>query len=526
MAVRALTRLLESSFGPGGRDKMVVARTGPTKSTCHGATLLRSVSVSHPLARVVVDAGLHVDNECGDGSTTTVLLLSHAMQRLEGTPPKCIQRVGYELLRPGGTLDATLRPLATRRNAVRHLLDTQFNPALSIDIRSRMCDLIYELVDDMSDEKKGDLGATLAVLRRNPPIIHATPLPISASLLADGVVIAAPYLDRWASAHLPILSRTRVLVLRCAIAAVAASNATVQVSSARAHLRTTTHAARRVQCFIKQCRRLGIGVVVTTARLNEKTVQECARHGILAVHGAARRDAARLCAALGAHMHSQLDDTLRAGECAGIERVAAGKTPALQFTAETATLILAAPSPAAADELERSVVRGIKGLATWTRRPDSMLSVPGAGAPELALAAALDKMGDSAAMQSAFRALSSAYQAIAVQIAQNLLSPYDSTAQAASLRRRALQLVHQAREKQGLGVCSSALQDSVCVVGDPLKIGVVQPLGLKRAVLTQVVTTLKVLLRVDRVVSVRRISAAPGDHVQPTETDTSSSDSE
>ena len=63
----AISSAVRSTLGPRGMDKMLVDADGKTIITNDGVTILKEVDVSHPAARMVVEAAKTQDDECGDG---------------------------------------------------------------------------------------------------------------------------------------------------------------------------------------------------------------------------------------------------------------------------------------------------------------------------------------------------------------------------------------------------------------------------------------------------------------------------
>lgn len=90
-AVRALARIVAGTFGPKGLDCMLVGEDGEVIITNDGATILETIDITHPVARIFINAiQLHAE-KVGDG-TTTASLLAEALitegvnQVLKGVP--------------------------------------------------------------------------------------------------------------------------------------------------------------------------------------------------------------------------------------------------------------------------------------------------------------------------------------------------------------------------------------------------------------------------------------------------------
>ena len=72
-AAKLVSELVKSSLGPRGLDKMLVDSLGDVTITNDGATILKEIDVQHPAAKMMVEISKTVDNEVGDGTTSSVV---------------------------------------------------------------------------------------------------------------------------------------------------------------------------------------------------------------------------------------------------------------------------------------------------------------------------------------------------------------------------------------------------------------------------------------------------------------------
>jgi len=85
----AIGDLVKSTLGPKGMDKILQpmpgegARIGKTMVTNDGATILKSVWVDNPSAKILVDMSKTQDKECGDGTTSVVVLAAEMLRAAE-----------------------------------------------------------------------------------------------------------------------------------------------------------------------------------------------------------------------------------------------------------------------------------------------------------------------------------------------------------------------------------------------------------------------------------------------------------
>lgn len=73
----AIGDLVKSTLGPKGMDKILVSSgrsAGQVEVTNDGATILKSVGVDNPAAKILVDMSKVQDDEVGDGTTSVTVL--------------------------------------------------------------------------------------------------------------------------------------------------------------------------------------------------------------------------------------------------------------------------------------------------------------------------------------------------------------------------------------------------------------------------------------------------------------------
>ncbi len=74
-AIRSVASSVKGTIGPRGMDCMIVDDHGNAIITNDGITILKSISATHPAARLLINAVITHQREVGDGTTTLTLLL-------------------------------------------------------------------------------------------------------------------------------------------------------------------------------------------------------------------------------------------------------------------------------------------------------------------------------------------------------------------------------------------------------------------------------------------------------------------
>ncbi|KAF7489948.1 T-complex protein 1 subunit zeta [Sarcoptes scabiei] len=97
---RGLQEVLRTNLGPQGTMKMLVSGAGDIKITKDGNVLLHEMQIQHPTAALIAKASTAQNDETGDGTTSTVLIIGELLKQAqsyidEGVHPRVITD-GYD----------------------------------------------------------------------------------------------------------------------------------------------------------------------------------------------------------------------------------------------------------------------------------------------------------------------------------------------------------------------------------------------------------------------------------------------
>lgn len=100
-AAKGLQSVLSSNLGPNGTIKMLVSGAGDIKITKDGKVLLDEMQIQNPTSAMIARTATAQDDICGDGTTSTVLLIGEMLKQAEqllvdGLHPRVIVD-GFEL---------------------------------------------------------------------------------------------------------------------------------------------------------------------------------------------------------------------------------------------------------------------------------------------------------------------------------------------------------------------------------------------------------------------------------------------
>ena len=82
-AAKAVAEAVRTTLGPKGMDKMLVDSLGDVTITNDGATILDTIDVEHPAAKMIVEVAKTQDDKVGDGTTTSVIISGELLNLAE-----------------------------------------------------------------------------------------------------------------------------------------------------------------------------------------------------------------------------------------------------------------------------------------------------------------------------------------------------------------------------------------------------------------------------------------------------------
>jgi len=101
LVAKAVANSVKSTLGPRGMDKMLVDELGDVTISNDGATILKEMSIEHPIGKMFVELAKTQDEEVGDGTTSSVIiageLVSKAEQLLDENIHPSIIIKGYKM---------------------------------------------------------------------------------------------------------------------------------------------------------------------------------------------------------------------------------------------------------------------------------------------------------------------------------------------------------------------------------------------------------------------------------------------
>ncbi|TPP61981.1 T-complex protein 1 subunit beta [Fasciola gigantica] len=76
----AIGDLVKTTLGPKGMDKILLSSGDSVVVTNDGATILKSIGVDNPAAKILVEMSKVQDDEVGDGTTSVTVLAAELLR--------------------------------------------------------------------------------------------------------------------------------------------------------------------------------------------------------------------------------------------------------------------------------------------------------------------------------------------------------------------------------------------------------------------------------------------------------------
>ncbi len=168
MAALAIADSVRSTLGPRGMDKMLVDSMGDVVITNDGVTILKEMDVEHPAAKMLVEVAKTQDEECGDGTTTAVVLagelLKKAIDLIDANVHPTIISGGYRLAAAKAMeiLDSIAMPVGIKdKETLRRIAMTAMMSKAVSGAREHMADLSVDAVITVAEKTDGKITVDL-----------------------------------------------------------------------------------------------------------------------------------------------------------------------------------------------------------------------------------------------------------------------------------------------------------------------------------------------------------------------------
>ncbi|KAF8608443.1 T-complex protein 1 [Ceratobasidium sp. AG-I] len=402
-AVNELSDLVRTSFGPNGRNKLIINHLGRMFVTSDAATIIREIEVVHPAAKLLVMASQAQEAEMGDATNMVLVLAGELLKKSEhllimGLHPSEII-IGYEL-----ACEKALQELENLSNYA--LAKPLTKESLAVVLKTSIASKQYGAEDTL-----GALvaEAALAVMPSRPEhfnVDNVRVVKIMGGSLSGSTVVRGMVFGREPEGVIKKASNAKVAVYTCALDnAQTETKGTVLLRNAEEMLNFTRGEEQQMEKIFKEIADSGVKVIVAGSGVGELALHYLDRFSIAVVKVLSKFDLRRLCRVVGATPLARLGaptpeeagsvDVLECIEIGGDRVTVFRQEPPVGSAAErskTATIVLRGATANTLDDMERAIDDGVNVIKALVK--DDRL-VPGAGATEIELAKRVEAYGAS-----------------------------------------------------------------------------------------------------------------------------------
>jgi thermosome len=507
MAAKAVAEVVRSTLGPKGMDKMLVDTLGDVVITNDGVTILETMDIEHPAAKMIVEVAKAQEDEVGDGTTTATVLAGELLKRAEDLLDQDIHPAiiahGYKLASEkamkvvddasfGVTIkdDKMLKKIArTSMNGRGTEIGIDYLADLAVSAIVKVANSDTEVdVEDIKIEKKA--GGNM-----------------EDSALIDGIVMDK---ERVHNGMPRKAEEARIALLNVALEVKEPeTDAQIQITSPaqlEAFLKEEEGMIKRMVAKISD---VGATVVFCQKGIDDLAQHLLAKEGIFAIRRVKKSDMNALSRATGAGVVTDIRD-LDEGDLGYAKSVEERKIAGDSMTfvegckhPKAVTLLLRGGTEHVTDEAERALKDALKVLATALE--DGKI-VAGGGAPEIQVGIELTKMAPKVGgrEQLAIEAFARAMDIIPRSLAEN-----------AGLN--AIDLVVKAKSKQGSD--KGKVRYGVDVVSGDIRDmsneGVVEPARVKKQAIKSASEAATMILKIDDVIAASKLAKGGGEGGMP-----------
>ena len=428
-AARDLSRIVSTSLGPNGMNKLVVNHLEKIIVTSDCAAIVRELEIEHPAAKMLSMASDAQDKECGDGTNLTVSFAGellgqtedllrmglHASEIVEG-----YKKAGEKLLELLPELAVEAIDDARDRDSLVRVV----GPVLSAKQYGSE-DVLAPLVVDACLRTMGSKSSAPSV---NPDSVRVS--KILGSNVAESRVIRGFVALRGSESTVTSATDAKITIFGCGIEASGTeAKGTVLMKSADDLKGYNKSEEKKMEEIIKSIADTGCKVVVSGGSVSEMALHFIERYGLMCLRCPSKFDLRRLCTATGSTALVRLGPATpdEMGHCDSVKVEEVGGRKVTIFSQNEAggeggcrlsTILLRASTSSTLADLERAIDDGVHAAKMACR--DGRL-VPGAGAAEMDLSVKIKNFADTCPGldQYAVRAFARALEVVPRTLAEN-----------------------------------------------------------------------------------------------------------
>ncbi|XP_035662947.1 T-complex protein 1 subunit beta-like [Branchiostoma floridae] len=493
----AIGDLIKSTLGPKGMDKILQSSNPAHENiqvTNDGATILKSIGVDNPAAKVLVEISKVQDDEVGDGTTSVTVL---ACELLKEAEKLVAQKIHPQTIVAGYRRATDVARAALQDASIDHGNEPEkFREDLMNIARTTLGSKI--LTQYKEHFSKLSVDAVLR-LKGSTSLDAIKIIKIPGGGLVDSYLDEGFLLQKKPGVNQPKrVENARILIGNTSMDAdkIKVFGSRVRVDSVAKVAELELAEKEKMKEKVGRILKHNINVFINRQLIYNYPEQLFADAGVMAIEHADFEGVERLALVTGGEIVSTFDnpELVKLGRCDLIEEVMIGEEKLLHFSGvplgEACTVILRGATQQILDEAERSLHDALCVLSQTVKETKTIF---GGGSSEMLMSHVVFQLAqktpgkEAIAMEAFGRALTQ----LPTIIADN--AGYDSS-----------QLVSELRAAHAEGKKTYGINMETGEIGDMQQLGITESLKVKRAVLLSAAEAAEMILRVDDV-----IKAAP-----------------
>jgi archaeal chaperonin len=503
-AAKLIAEIVKTSLGPRGMDKMLVDSLGDVTITNDGATILKEIDVQHPAAKMMVEVAKSVDNEVGDGTTSSVVFTGALLARAEELIGKDVHP---SVIVDGYTAASEqalkiLQKIAVKvdvndKQQLQKIARTSMDSKLVSDDSPTLSQIVVDATRQVS-EKIGD-NEGLKVDLDNIKVEKKAGGSMGDTKLIKGIVLDKEVVH----AGMP---------KRVDGARIALLNSALEIEKTEMSAEIRINDPQQMQMFLDEENKMlrsmvdkvisaGANVVLCQKGIDDIAQHYFAKEGVLVVRRVKESDMFKLSKATGARLVNNLDDLtdkdLGSAELVEERKVETDKWVFIEGckNPKAVTILIRGGSQRVVDEADRSVHDALMVTKDVLERPEI---VAGGGSTEAYIANELKQWSGNleGRAQLAVQKFAEALDSIPLGLAENAgMDPID--------------IMTELRAKQSKGSKWTGIDVRNTIVADMFKQNVLEPVVVKEQIIKSATEAASMLLRIDDVIASSKSKTPP-----------------
>lgn len=426
-AAKTVADVIRTCLGPKAMLKMILDPMGGILLTNDGNAILREIDVAHPAAKNMIELSRTQDEECGDGTTSVIVLageiLAQSLSQLELDihPVVIISAYNKALKEALEIVKRISTPIdVTSDEQMLSLIKTSIGTKFVVRWSDLMCKLALQAVRVVAHEEGGQKTVDI---KRYARVEKVPGGEIEDSRVLNGVMlnkdITHPHMRRR-------IKNPRIVLLDCPLEYKKGESQTnMEFSKETDWARAQQIEEEQVIAMANKVLEFKPDLIITEKGISDLAQHVFSKNNISAIRRVRKSDNNRVALAVGATIVNRVEDLRESdvGTQCGLFRIEKIGDEYFTFLDEcnspkACTILLRGPSKDILNEIERNLQDAMSVARNVVFNP---LLAPGGGATEMAISVGLHAKARSIGGVEAgpFRAVADAMEVIPRTLAQN-----------------------------------------------------------------------------------------------------------